>query len=302
MSTYGSRRPGSAQIFAQESLSQLSQQQHSRNPYRNMEPPNSAVSNTSSNGSNSALLPPTRGSSSVVNVGWNGQAANSRQALLGRQASFDDYTNNAARSDTSLVSGSSDDVARGAVGAGYGPYSPNLGSADGHSLEDYYDDKDSINEFSSTSKYNLMDPTPDDFWDPKDDANDKLHSLSQKDAFKDSRTCTVWTLRGWLNMIGLMAITSALVGLFAGYPIFDYLSKLTQMRRNTYGWNVGGTNASGQVPEISGFPSLIDNDTPLDRRGYTGYDGQAYELVFSDEFNTNGRTFYNGDDPCVFST
>ena len=27
------------------------------------------------------------------------------------------------------------------------------------------------------------------------------------------------------------------------------------------------------------------------------YDGSEYELVFSDEFNTDGRTFYPGDDP-----
>jgi len=30
-----------------------------------------------------------------------------------------------------------------------------------------------------------------------------------------------------------------------------------------------------------------------------GFDGEEYELVFSDEFNTDGRTFWPGDDPCV---
>lgn len=29
----------------------------------------------------------------------------------------------------------------------------------------------------------------------------------------------------------------------------------------------------------------------------TGFDGKAYQLVFSDEFNQDGRTFYPGDDP-----
>lgn len=45
--------------------------------------------------------------------------------------------------------------------------------------------------------------------------------------------------------------------------------------------------------------SLIDPDTP--RSAYTRQGWKdtsvAYELVFSDEFNTDGRTFYPGDDP-----
>lgn len=45
------------------------------------------------------------------------------------------------------------------------------------------------------------------------------------------------------------------------------------------------------------MPELIDVDTPESAKTRTGFDGQAYELVFSDEFNTDGRTFYPGDDP-----
>lgn len=45
------------------------------------------------------------------------------------------------------------------------------------------------------------------------------------------------------------------------------------------------------------MPQLIDPETPAAAKTRTGYDGQAYELVFSDEFNTDGRTFYPGDDP-----
>jgi beta-glucanase (GH16 family) len=28
-----------------------------------------------------------------------------------------------------------------------------------------------------------------------------------------------------------------------------------------------------------------------------GFDGNTWNLVFSDEFNKDGRSFYNGDDP-----
>jgi beta-glucanase (GH16 family) len=45
------------------------------------------------------------------------------------------------------------------------------------------------------------------------------------------------------------------------------------------------------------LPSLIDKDTPDDARTRTGFDGQKYNLVFSDEFEVEGRTFYPGDDP-----
>ena len=45
------------------------------------------------------------------------------------------------------------------------------------------------------------------------------------------------------------------------------------------------------------MPSLIDADTPDDAKTRTGFDGEQYELVFSDEFNLDGRSFYPGDDP-----
>jgi beta-glucanase (GH16 family) len=42
---------------------------------------------------------------------------------------------------------------------------------------------------------------------------------------------------------------------------------------------------------------LIDPDTPKEVMTRTSYDGTKQVLVFSDEFNTDGRAFYDGDDP-----
>lgn len=42
---------------------------------------------------------------------------------------------------------------------------------------------------------------------------------------------------------------------------------------------------------------LIDPDTPEKYHTRTSADGSKQVLVFSDEFNTDGRTFYDGDDP-----
>ncbi|KAF8152162.1 hypothetical protein B0H34DRAFT_723964 [Crassisporium funariophilum] len=42
------------------------------------------------------------------------------------------------------------------------------------------------------------------------------------------------------------------------------------------------------------MPEAIDAETPTEARSRTGFDGKEYELVFSDEFNTPGRSFYPG--------
>ena len=42
------------------------------------------------------------------------------------------------------------------------------------------------------------------------------------------------------------------------------------------------------------MPQPIDVDTPQSALTRKGFDGFDYEIVFSDEFNTPGRTFYPG--------
>ena len=44
---------------------------------------------------------------------------------------------------------------------------------------------------------------------------------------------------------------------------------------------------------------LVDLDTPEEAYTVMGYNNvnQEFQLVFSDEFNEDGRTFYPGDDP-----
>lgn len=83
--------------------------------------------------------------------------------------------------------------------------------------------------------------------------------------------------------------------LFAGYPIISHYTD-NKMRTNG-AYNLGGINSTGQIPLIANFPSLIDTDTPPDAMTRTGFDGNQWDLVFSDEFNKDGRTFFDGDDP-----
>jgi hypothetical protein len=133
-------------------------------------------------------------------------------------------------------------------------------------------------------------------WSSKDaEIDDHLHNPSPHDALLDARRFKVFSSRGWANMGALVLLFGGLITFFAGYPI---ISEITKRRLDSNGaWNLGGINASGQVPNIPNLPSLIDAYTPMAARTRTGYDGQSYDLVFSDEFEVEGRTFWPGDDP-----
>lgn len=65
------------------------------------------------------------------------------------------------------------------------------------------------------------------------------------------------------------------------------------------GFNLGGINATGQVADMPGNWGLVDRDTPTEVYTKKSYlkSGDEWDLVFSDEFNQDGRTFYPGDDP-----
>lgn len=84
--------------------------------------------------------------------------------------------------------------------------------------------------------------------------------------------------------------------LFAGYPIMFHVLKTPESNKG--GFNLGGTNMSGQIPAFAAsMHGLIDPDTPADALTRTSLEGEEMVLVFSDEFNTDGRSFYPGDDP-----
>ncbi|EIM19151.1 SKN1-domain-containing protein [Wallemia mellicola CBS 633.66] len=81
----------------------------------------------------------------------------------------------------------------------------------------------------------------------------------------------------------------------AGYPLLEAFRKRDTDTGGSYG--LGGINATGQIPEYSINFGMIDPDTPESVHHRTGFDGKKQVLVFSDEFNVDGRTFYPGEDP-----
>jgi hypothetical protein len=124
--------------------------------------------------------------------------------------------------------------------------------------------------------------------------DDFLHDPDPDFDSRADRKLILWSRRGWMNVASLSVLVGGLIGLFALYPILTYL-----LRRGptALGWNLGGVNGTGQFPDIPNLPRLIDLDTPNDAKTRTGLDGKKYNLVFSDEFNTDNRTFWPGDDP-----
>ncbi|KAF7346106.1 Beta-glucan synthesis-associated [Mycena sanguinolenta] len=163
-------------------------------------------------------------------------------------------------------------VATGEIGAGYGPYSypqPNRDKA--------------------LTRSNTSSLTP-QFWDNDPDLDDALHNPG-----RDDKSFTVFSLRGWLNASALFLLCAGIIVLFAGYPVISSFGSGTSTLGAS---NLGGINKTGQVPDLISFPSPIDKDTPTDVYSRTGItDGKKYNLIFSDEFNTDGRSFYPGDDP-----
>ncbi|TBU31050.1 beta-glucan synthesis-associated [Dichomitus squalens] len=134
---------------------------------------------------------------------------------------------------------------------------------------------------------------PDVLNSPAED--DLVHNLDpRRDRLYDSGR--IFTLQGLINLGCLLVLAGTIFVLFAGYPVITYFTKTKQSYLG--GFNLGGINSTGQIPDISGMRGLIDRETPEEVRIKTDYvTGQTRQIVFSDEFNTDGHSFYPGDDP-----
>ncbi|KAJ6598824.1 glycoside hydrolase family 16 protein [Mycena vulgaris] len=122
--------------------------------------------------------------------------------------------------------------------------------------------------------------------------DDALHNPDVLDGKIVDRTSLSLSSRGIANAGCLIIICGALLTLFLGYPVISYMKTLASSSSSTL-----LVNSTGQVASIGNF-GLIDLDTPADAYTFTSlYDGTELQLVFSDEFETEGRTFYEGEDP-----
>ena len=133
---------------------------------------------------------------------------------------------------------------------------------------------------------------PDTDTSPEED--DHLHEPELKDK---NEGVGFWSSRGWLNLGALALLITALLSLFICYPVISYYQMNSRNRLLANNARINGTDGIPQPTDMFYMPDLIDTDTPDDAKTRTGWDGEDYVLVFSDEFNTDNRSFYPGDDP-----
>ncbi|KAF9474222.1 glycoside hydrolase family 16 protein [Pholiota conissans] len=134
--------------------------------------------------------------------------------------------------------------------------------------------------------------------DPRDWGSSLSRDLVESDDEQyTSEECRKWrrnnvSIRGAANIGCLSVLLAGFLALFIGYPVFTFYDPDSLPK-------LGGTNATGQIPHLIGNFGLIDQDTP--DSAYTivsRADGRSpLQLIFSDEFDTDGRSFYPGDDP-----
>jgi len=130
-------------------------------------------------------------------------------------------------------------------------------------------------------------------WDPsvddQDDGDevDSLHAIDVAD-----KPISVFNPRSISNVGVLVILIGALLSLFIVLPVVTYV------RNNSNNFFLDQTGNTIDSPQVDLHTrTLVDPDTPASALHRTGFDGLDYELVFSDEFNQDGRYFLAGDDP-----
>lgn len=166
-------------------------------------------------------------------------------------------------------------------------------------------------EEPSESSHTHQDPYPWMNMNDVKEADDDLHDPTKRSATHGAPQ------RALLNLGTLLLLILALLMLFAGYPILHHFTegkeqddRAAAMSKNlrtnrkpalASGLPINRMNhslPSNVDPKVRMF---IDPDTPKENytieSTYSKTPGKKLQLVFSDEFNTDGRTFYPGEDP-----
>ncbi len=118
--------------------------------------------------------------------------------------------------------------------------------------------------------------------------DDYIHNPDpEADALLDKKFA--WDRRTIVNASGFAVLMLGLLIIMVVLPVFTYS-------------NIGKKHPTLEIlteysyPLLSGIRTdLVDPDTPESAHTRTAKDGSEWKLVFSDEFNEEGRTFYPGD-------
>lgn len=184
------------------------------------------------------------------------------------------------------------------------PIAPDMSSL---SIQDGpYDDDDSFHDLDNEDKSPFSWMTMVDMKEDDDDFHDPSKGLP-KGTFEPKRAL--------FNIGTIVLITLSILMLFAGYPILHHFTEHKQTEDRTEDIEKvlgGGTDFQGNFmlkrinnSKAQDLPAwrrmYIDPETPKEaytfKSLYSRNNGKPFQLVYSDEFNTDGRSFYPGEDP-----
>jgi beta-glucanase (GH16 family) len=155
--------------------------------------------------------------------------------------------------------------------------------------------EEDLNTQTVSEKYNIL-PSAGLLLFPEDvEKDDWLHNPDPNE--KEKQDCDIWNKRGMVNLGALAFLSIGILFLFIGYPVLTFVDRITKPEQGPCTHNALCIEGKQNEPTLANIRTgLIDPDTPKSAMSRTGAKGQKQNLVFSDEFNVDGRTFYDGDD------
>jgi hypothetical protein len=146
----------------------------------------------------------------------------------------------------------------------------------------------------------------------KDESDDEMHMPREDDDIRyKSKLKDHFNKESIASTIGLIMMVIGLLFIFIALPVMSFMGVIEY--NSSWGtplnWlpNIYRAEPWAQVnnkkyPYLENIRTgLVDPDTPRSALKKIGEFGDEYELVFSDEFNDNNRTFYEGDDPYFYA-
>lgn len=103
--------------------------------------------------------------------------------------------------------------------------------------------------------------------------------------------------RSSVGLFGFFMLLLSAAAVFVILPALTFTGAVDHKYSGSNDGRVYGGLSAYRYPQLSAIrTSLIDPDTPKSAMTRKARDGSTWDLVFSDEFNAVGRTFFDGDD------
>ncbi|KAF1937367.1 beta-glucan synthesis-associated [Clathrospora elynae] len=147
----------------------------------------------------------------------------------------------------------------------------------------------------------------------QEEADDEMHMPREDDDIRyKPKMRDHFTRESIVSTIGLALMMTGLLFIFVGLPVLSAVGAIDYNSSYCFplswfpntssppSWAIVNNNVYPLLANIRS--GLIDPDTPEYVKTRTGQFGDDYVLVFSDEFNDDNRTFYEGDDPYWYAS